>query len=42
MRKDSIYYRQVPSVQWKLINLTNMDNVKHKEAYQKLEKVLLL
>ncbi len=31
----------LPSVQWKLINLTNMDNVKHKEAYQKLEKVLL-
>jgi predicted nucleotidyltransferase component of viral defense system len=32
---------KLPSVQWKLINLENMDNVKHKEAYEKLEKALL-
>jgi predicted nucleotidyltransferase component of viral defense system len=32
---------KLPSVQWKLFNLQKMDKVKHKQAYQKLEKHIL-
>jgi len=32
---------KLPSVQWKLFNLQKMDKVKHKQAYEKLEKHIL-
>jgi predicted nucleotidyltransferase component of viral defense system len=31
---------QLPSVQWKLLNLSRMDETKHKQAAEKLKKVL--
>lgn len=33
--------KNLPGVQWKLLNLSKMDEKKHKEAVEKLEKVLM-
>ena len=33
--------KDLPGVQWKLLNLSRMDKKKHKEAIEKLERVLM-
>ncbi|HKL18189.1 MAG TPA: hypothetical protein VJ905_04445, partial [Halalkalibaculum sp.] len=33
--------KDLPAIQWKMLNLEKMSNSKHKKAYDKLEKVLL-
>ena len=32
--------RYMPAIQWKMMNLEKMSSKKHKDAYEKLERVL--